>query len=494
MGIQVFKARSLSRVALRRPLRLSRDARWEVLGLATLFALVAMGYLYRLGSVIVPNMDEGTYLYASKLIADGQVPYRDFYLAHPPLMMYFFALPTKIFGPDVMAARFVNMAFVFLSMVPLYLIVRDLSGKAAALFATSLYVVGMLALANTARTIRLEPFMNAFVICALALYFWRPDDQRARFGVGMLFAAAVMVKLVAVLPFGLLFVGDFLLVRPPLNRFLRSWAITFAGCIPVLIVLAFALTGVTGFFHDVVVSQVDRPPVPMELRIANLRSAFERFPAIPLALVAGVWLLFRGSDPKLKLLSLMAIGQTALLAFAFKSSINYYYIQVLPQVVIITAFVATSGVRTLTPRMFYPAFVAASLFLAAAVPLAYAVIYDEQRVQHTSSAAAVLDLLREGDGYIYSMAPSFSLWSGRDLYPWRYEIDSFLPRGTGQNRESDFIDVFRGSEALVFWPYELDFMPLAKAYVQQDFHQVLNNGDWELWLRNSPSLQAGSQQ
>jgi hypothetical protein len=279
-----------------------------------------------------------------------------------------------------------------------------------------------------------------------------------------------------------------------LKSILRSWAITFAGCIPVLLVLTFALTGVTGFVHDVVVSQVDRPPVPMELRISNLRSAFLRFPAIPFALVTGVWLMVRGSDPKLKLLSLMALGQTVLLAFAFKSSINYYYIQVLPQVVIITAFVVTIVVRTLAPRLLHPALVAASLFLAAAVPLAYAVIYDEQRVQHTSSAAAVLDVLRDGDGYIYSMAPSFSLWSGRDLYPWRYEVDSFLPRGTGQVRESDFIEVFRGSEALIFWPYELDFLPQARAYVQQDFHQVLNNGDWELWLRNSPSLQAGSQQ
>jgi hypothetical protein len=218
-----------------------------------------------------------------------------------------------------------------------------------------------------------------------------------------------------------------------------------------------------------------------------------RFPDIPIALVAGAWLLFKGNDPKLKILSLMALAQTALLTFAFKSSINYYYIQVLPQVVVITAFVVTALGKTFARNLWRPGVVAASLFLATAAPFTYAVVYDEQRVQHTSSASAVLDRLQQGEGYIYSMNPSFSLWSGRDLYPWRYAIDSFLPRANGKINDSDFIEVFAGSEALIFWRHELDFLPEARAFVERNFEAVYVNEYWELWLRNGQAGRAAGQ-
>jgi hypothetical protein len=332
------------------------------------------------------------------------------------------------------------------------------------------------------------------VIYAIGLYFWRPGDPRARFAIGVLFTAAAMVKLVALLPFALLVAGEFLFARPPLRSFVRSWAIAGAGSISVLLIFAVALSGVSGFIDDVVLSQaIDRPPVPMELRISNLRSACLRFPAIPIALVAGAWLLLKGNDPKLKILSLMALAQTVLLTFAFKSSINYYYIQVLPQVVVITAFVVTALGKTFARNLWRPGLVAASLFLATAAPFTYAVVYDEQRVQHTSSASAVLDRLQQGEGYIYSMNPSFSLWSGRDLYPWRYAIDSFLPRANGKINDSDFIEVFAGSEALIFWRHELDFLPEARAFVERNFEAVYVNEYWELWLRNGQAGRAAGQ-
>ena len=36
--------------------------------------------------------DENVYYYMGKLISEGKVPYRDFFLAHPPLHIYIIAL------------------------------------------------------------------------------------------------------------------------------------------------------------------------------------------------------------------------------------------------------------------------------------------------------------------------------------------------------------------------------------------------------------------
>ncbi len=42
--------------------------------------------------------DENTYIYMAKAVSEGQMPYRDFFLAHPPLHIFLLALIYKIFG------------------------------------------------------------------------------------------------------------------------------------------------------------------------------------------------------------------------------------------------------------------------------------------------------------------------------------------------------------------------------------------------------------
>jgi hypothetical protein len=68
--------------------RLPAIARGELLGVAGLLLLICCAMLFRLDWILLADpQDEGTYLHASKLIAEGFAPCRDFYLAHPPLLM-----------------------------------------------------------------------------------------------------------------------------------------------------------------------------------------------------------------------------------------------------------------------------------------------------------------------------------------------------------------------------------------------------------------------
>src|SRR4051794_9248291 len=77
-----------------------------------LLAITMCGFLVRLGSVVVSDMDEGTYIYAGKLVAQGQLPYRDFLLTHPPLIALFTGAAVWLFGPEIMGIRYVYMALV----------------------------------------------------------------------------------------------------------------------------------------------------------------------------------------------------------------------------------------------------------------------------------------------------------------------------------------------------------------------------------------------
>src|SRR5437868_10606308 len=160
-GIDVYPPAEMARPAARRRARLdvagARAVALEGAVLLAYLALVFVAFGYRLGDVIVSDMDEGTYLLAGKLVAAGAVPYRDFMLTHPPAIAYLAGLWVGAVGPGVMPARLAYAALVLISTVPLYVVARSVTrSRVAGFFAIASYVTGMLLLANMGRTIRLE--------------------------------------------------------------------------------------------------------------------------------------------------------------------------------------------------------------------------------------------------------------------------------------------------------------------------------------------------
>lgn len=78
----------------------------------TLFALVI--YLAFAFSFILlgkANADEGWYLYASKLVYEGQLPYQDFAYTQTPLLPYVYGIAQKIFSPSIYLGRIVTSFF-----------------------------------------------------------------------------------------------------------------------------------------------------------------------------------------------------------------------------------------------------------------------------------------------------------------------------------------------------------------------------------------------
>ena len=117
-----------------------------------------LAFQWRLSSVIISDMDEGTYLYAGQLMAQGLVPYRDFLLAHPPMIAWFSAAWSSLFGTSIMPIRFAYLAVVLASTAPLYALMRSVTrSQIAALLAMASCGAGMLLLANMGRTVGSSP-------------------------------------------------------------------------------------------------------------------------------------------------------------------------------------------------------------------------------------------------------------------------------------------------------------------------------------------------
>jgi hypothetical protein len=73
----------------------------DLLSPALLFVAAFALQSRSVGRVVIQALDEGVYLYAARLIADGLVPYRDFFLSHPPLLIAGAAAGLGLTGFDV---------------------------------------------------------------------------------------------------------------------------------------------------------------------------------------------------------------------------------------------------------------------------------------------------------------------------------------------------------------------------------------------------------
>jgi hypothetical protein len=107
----------------------TKNLLWNiVIGLGAVLFVVNSILFIRLGQV---NTDEGWYLYASKLVYAGQLPYRDFAFTQTPLLPYIYGLAQRLFLPGITLGRVTSVAFSVAAFILALLIAANYGGKAA---------------------------------------------------------------------------------------------------------------------------------------------------------------------------------------------------------------------------------------------------------------------------------------------------------------------------------------------------------------------------
>ncbi|MGH9182610.1 MAG: ArnT family glycosyltransferase [Acidimicrobiales bacterium] len=79
----------------------------------------------------LPNADEGFYLYASRLVYEGQLPWRDFAFTQMPLLPYVYGLPQLVLGPGLALGRVTSALFSVASVLLLVWTARRYAGPRA---------------------------------------------------------------------------------------------------------------------------------------------------------------------------------------------------------------------------------------------------------------------------------------------------------------------------------------------------------------------------
>lgn len=159
-----------------------------------MFAATAAYVVYGL-----PNADEGWYLYAARLVWQGQLPYRDFSFTQSPLMPYVYGLPQALFGSSLLVGRLTSASLWVATVVLAVAVARRLGGRFGAMFCAVLLAVYMFGTFNfvVVKTYSLMAFLLVATLAALASDL--PD--RVRFPLASLLACLLALTRISGAPF-----------------------------------------------------------------------------------------------------------------------------------------------------------------------------------------------------------------------------------------------------------------------------------------------------
>ena len=105
----------------------------------TLYFLLGLVFVFR--SIVWT--DESWYFGGSWLVANGNLPYRDFFVHHNPVFFYVYAIPQYFFGPNFIVGRLTSLLIMLLTFVLVWRLSRNWGGKTAAIITSGLLITNL---------------------------------------------------------------------------------------------------------------------------------------------------------------------------------------------------------------------------------------------------------------------------------------------------------------------------------------------------------------
>ena len=212
------------------------------------FGVVAFFAIFKLLTLSLHYGDSNAYFYMAKAVLAGNVPYRDFFLADPPALVYILAFLRIFFGNNLLVYQALPIFFESATAILLFFILKK-QGIRLAFLAPIIYLFSFTILA-TSDYLTGGQFVIFFSI--LGIFFY---DNKKPFLSGISFALGFLVKFYA-LPgfFGFLL---FLLLRKDRENLYKILC-TFLAII-LLVFLPFIILSANNLFNYTFLHHLNRP-------------------------------------------------------------------------------------------------------------------------------------------------------------------------------------------------------------------------------------------
>ncbi|MBI4406406.1 glycosyltransferase family 39 protein [Candidatus Micrarchaeota archaeon] len=354
--------------------------------------------------------DENTYYKMGQLVAEGQMPYRDFFFAHPPLQIYIYAAVFKVFGFNFFMLKMFSAVAAVAAAVFVFLAAKEKVNREAAVAAAVLFLFsyGTLLFTNFATGTELA---TAFSAAAFYLFIRK---SFAATGV-MLALAAVTTQLSAVAAIILFAAVVVMRDKKALTRMLL-------GFLPIFVVVngIFLAAAKWEYVKQVVLYHLQKPSGAVDKSAVFFRVVKTNVPL----LIAAALAFLSAEKKKLIIIASAAIAVAYIIGFPLaKASFNYYLYYAFPFLAILAAYGVSCAHGLLVDKFrlrkeFAAAALAAALVIVSFLGAKQFVSYDFQDFPQVEEIADYVRGNSTAGGTIFgddSTVPLVSLLSGREI-------------------------------------------------------------------------------
>lgn len=162
--------------------------------LSAFVALIFVAIVFK-GLTTAQPGDENAYYYMGRLVNEGKLPYKDFFLAHPPLHVYLISSVYGVFGFSVIALKFIPLLSTLISAFLIFEISRKKFGNAEAILSFVLFLFSYTIMFNSVFSFGIG---LATMFLVIGLYFLFIKEKY--FVSGIFFGLASITRLLALVP------------------------------------------------------------------------------------------------------------------------------------------------------------------------------------------------------------------------------------------------------------------------------------------------------
>lgn len=273
--------------------------------------------------------DSPMYMYASKLISEGKLPYADFFFAHPPLQLYLNGLIIKLFGLKVTILRSLEVLGAIISSCLLYLIVKQNYDNLSATLSVIIFLFSPIIMYQASY------LYGYFLILPLIIFAFLAYTQKKYFYSGIAFGLAGITRLLSLPAFFVIVIYSIFISENKniTNRCINCFKLIFGFCIVFIPVILFFFAKTSNFYDYIFNFQITRSTMPFENKLHELTNIVMIDKVVFLLPIVLSYFLFR----KKNILALSIISIYLIFIFNLRFVFKEYFIVIYPFLIILGA-------------------------------------------------------------------------------------------------------------------------------------------------------------
>ena len=147
---------------------MTSERKWEIFKYVFAAGSIVVFLFYKFSHLVLHFGDGNAYVYMADAILKGNVPYRDFFLADPPFMVYLLAFFKLFFGGKLILFQVLPVIFEAITSGIIFLILKKWNNSLA--FLAPLFYLFSFSTISTSDY--LTGVQLVVMLSVLAIYFW----------------------------------------------------------------------------------------------------------------------------------------------------------------------------------------------------------------------------------------------------------------------------------------------------------------------------------